>query len=71
MFDELSGSFFWGVEIVTVDGEAESVIVQTTPDKDADYVSRTLMEVHPEYITVVASPTRRPAHLKRCYGDPY
>ena len=71
MFDKLSGSYFWDVDIVTDDGETESVIVQTAPDKDAEYVSRTLKDVHPEYISVTASLVERPAHLKRCYGDPY
>lgn len=70
MLDEKSDSRFWLVEIYQTIGDNDSVIVQTCKTKDAEYVKRTLMDVHPEYDDLVVTPVERPPYLSRCYGDP-
>lgn len=70
MIDELSNSRFWLVKTLDTWGASDSFYVQTCPSKDAEYVEKIIESVHPEYEHLRVEAAHRPAHLKRCYGDP-
>ena len=71
MIDEKSGSRFWDVNAITDGGETDSFIVQSCKTKDAEYIERVLLSVHPEFIEMKVEAIPRPKELGRCYGDPY